>query len=61
MAASSRRWLAVAAAVIVAIGPATAAVAHPGHGHHDVLVFTKTAGERRASIDADVVSAPDRE
>ncbi len=54
-----RRWLAVAAGValttpLIATAPATA---HPGHDHDEgtsVLVFTKTAGERLASIDKGV-------
>jgi len=53
-----RRWLSVvsAAALAVPFIVASPAVAHPGHEHDDVavLVFTKTGGERRASIDKGV-------
>lgn len=50
----SRPWLAVLSAAVITISPATAAYAHPGHAHHDVLVFTETAGVRRDSIDKGV-------
>ncbi|MCX4472537.1 ThuA domain-containing protein [Micromonospora sp. NBC_01655] len=56
MARPLHRWLALAAGLglvlpLTAVAPAAA---HEGHEHNSVLVFTKTAGERRASIDKGV-------
>ncbi len=55
MARSVRRWLSLVAgsALTVPLLTAVPATAHPGHPHDDttVLVFHKTAGERRESID----------
>ncbi|WP_433527959.1 ThuA domain-containing protein [Micromonospora sp. CA-263727] len=54
MARSVRRWLALFAGAVLTAPLLTAvpATAHPGHEHDDtsVLVFHKTAGERRDSI-----------
>ncbi len=58
MVRPKRRWLAALAGIAVAVPLAAAApaTAHPGHQADDyqVLVFTKTDGERRASIDKGV-------
>ncbi|MET8150802.1 ThuA domain-containing protein [Actinoplanes sp. NPDC049668] len=49
-----RRLLAVFATALILISTENTAYAHPGHEHHDVLVFTETAGERHDSIDKGV-------
>ncbi|MEU4164087.1 ThuA domain-containing protein [Actinoplanes sp. NPDC026670] len=46
-----KRITAVLSAVLLIITAPGASYAHPGHQHHDVLVFTETAGVRRDSID----------